>query len=141
MIKETTYNIKEIKNEIRELVGRPMSLLKRIRIGGNGSQRLVILEASKDIEELINFDNRSKFCNIELRDKGMIMHFRSRLETYAWIVPFHLLSLFKTDNSFAIYAGSEFVRLAPAHNSAINSKFFNKMLELKAELTQNTSIP
>lgn len=132
MIRETTYRLKEIKQEINAIVGKSMSILKRLKMGGNGSQRLIIVEAFKELEELINVDNKSKFCNLEIRENGIILHFRSRLETYAWIVPFHLMSLFKSEDSISIYAGAEFVRLRPAHNSTFNHKFIQKILDMKA---------
>lgn len=133
MIRETTYNIKEVRQEIAAVAGRSISLLKRLKMGGNGSQRLVIIEAFKELEELIEVDNRSRFCNIELRENGIILHFRSRLETFAWVVPFHILSLFKSDDTLSIYSGSEFVRVRAAQNAHLNHKFINKILEMKAE--------
>ena len=133
MIRETTYNIKEVRQEIAAVAGRSISLFKRLKMGGNGSQRLVIVEAFKDLEALIDVDNRSRFCNIELRENGIILHFRSRLESFAWVVPFHILSLFKSDDSLSIYAGAEFVRVKAAHNSTLNQKFINKILAMKAE--------
>jgi len=133
MILETTYNYKELRDEIREVVGKPISFFKRLRMGGNGSQRLVVIEAFDDLEKLLLVDNRSKFCNIEIREKGIILHFRSRLETFAWVVPFHLLSIFKSDNSFSVFCGADFVRLKAAHNSLLNQKFIKKILDSKAE--------
>jgi hypothetical protein len=133
MIRETTYNIKEVRQEIAAVAGSSISFFKRLKMGGNGSQRLVIIEAFKELEELIDVDNRSRFCNIELRENGIILHFRSRLESFAWVVPFHILSLFKSDDSLSIYSGSEFVRVKAAHNSLLNQKFINKILEMKAQ--------
>ena len=139
MILETTYPSKEIKKSINDAVGNPISFFRRIKLGGIGSQRFVFLEASKEFEHLIYADNKSQFCNIELRESGIILHFRSRLETFAWIVPYRLMSWFKSDNSFSIYAGVEFVRLAPAHNAALNNKFINKMLNLKSTRNEKYS--
>ncbi len=133
MIQNITYNLKEVKEAIKEEVGKPLSLIRRIRMGGNGSQRFVIAEAFNNLEILLGPDHGTRFCNIELRDKGIIMHFRSRLETYAWTVPYRLLSVFKTDDSsFSIFSGAEFVRLKAAHNSKLNHQFLNKMLEFKS---------
>jgi len=133
MILETTYNYKEVREEISDAVGKPISFFKRLRMGGNGSQRLIILEAFDELDNLISLDNKSKFCNIEIREKGIILHFRSRLETYAWVVPFYLLSIFKSDNTFSIFSGVDFVRLKAAHNSLLNQKFIKKILDCKAE--------
>lgn len=135
MLKETTYNTKEIRQEINNMVGRPLSVFKRFKIGGNGSQRLVILESFKKMDSLLDVDNRSRHCNIEIREGGIMIHFRSRLETYAWLVPFHLLSIFKSDETLSIFSGADFVRLKAAHNSQLNQKFIKKVLDLKAEYT------
>lgn len=133
MIRETTYNMKEVRQEIAGIVGNSISLLKRLKMGGNGSQRFVIIEAFKELESLIDVDNRSRFCNIELRENGIILHFRSRLETFAWVVPFRSLSLFKSDDMLSIFSGSEFVRVKAAQNASLNQKFIHKILALKAE--------
>lgn len=133
MIKNISYNYKEVNEEISETVGKSYSFLKRLKLGGSGSQRYVFIEAFKDIERLYEGDNKTRFCNIELREKGIILHFRARQETYTWVVPYHMMSLFKSDDSFSIFAGAEFVRLKAAHNAKLNHSFVKKMLDLKAE--------
>ena len=133
MIKNISYNYREVNEEITGTVGKSYSFLKRLKLGGSGSQRYVFIEAVKDIEILYEGDNKTRFCNIELREKGIILHFRARQETYAWVVPYHLMSLFKSDDSFSIFAGAEFVRLKAAHNAKLNHSFVKKILDLKAE--------
>jgi hypothetical protein len=133
MLLETTYNTKELRKKINAVVGKPLSIVKRLKMGGNGSQRLVVREAFPGLEALLAEDNRPNFCNIEIRESGLILHFRSRLETYAWIVPFHVLSLFKSSEVLSIYGGAEFVKLVPAQNAPLNHKFIQKVLTLKAE--------
>ena len=133
MVRNISYNKKELKEEILLEVGKGFSLFKRLRLGGNGSQRYVIKEASKELEKLANLDNKTNFCNIELRERGIILRFRSRLETYAWIVPYYLLSVFKNEDHFSIFAGAEFVRLTPAHNASLNTRFLTKLLEMKSK--------
>jgi hypothetical protein len=133
MIRNISYNSKEVNEEITRSVGRPYSFIKRLKLGGNGSQRLEIVEAFNDLENLLLGDNKTKFCNIELREKGIILHFRARLETHCWAVPYYLMSLFKSEDSFSIFAGAEFVRLKAAHNAKLNHSFISKILALKAE--------
>ena len=133
MIRNISFNDKELKEEIIQLVGKSFSLLSRFKMGGIGSQRYVSVEASPMIQELFEHDNKTNFCNIELREKGIILHFRSRLETFGWIVPYHLLSVFKSDDSYSIYAASDFVKLKAAHNSSLNHRFIQKLLKLKNE--------
>jgi hypothetical protein len=133
MIKNISYNYKEVNEEISGAVGKSYSFMKRLKLGGSGSQRYVIIEAFNDIEQLYERDNKTRFCNIELREKGIILHFRTRQETYGWLVPYYLMSLFKSDDSFSIFSGAEFVRLRAAHNAKLNHSFINKILNQKTE--------
>jgi len=135
MIRNISYHTRELKEELDLEVGKSFSIFKRIKMGGNGSQRFVIIEASKELEELVNRDNKTNFCNIELREKGIILRFRSVSESFAWLVPYHLMSIIKNDNYFSIFAGAEFVRLSPAHNALLNHKFLQKLLNQKTEVT------
>lgn len=133
MIRNFSYNYKEVSEEIDKSVGKSYSLLKRLKLGGSGSQRFVIVEAFNGLELLLEGDNRTRFCNIELREQGIILHFRARLENYVWVVPYRLLSLFKSDDTISVFAGAEFVRLKAAHNAKLNHSFIQKLLDLKAE--------
>jgi len=137
MLRNISYNSKELKQEIREQTGNQFSLISRLKMGGIGSQRLVLIEASPKIQELLSFDNKTNFCNIELREKGIILHFRSRLETFGWIVPYHLISIFKSENHYSIYSGADFVKLSPAHNSSLNHRFIKKLLKMKHESSKH----
>ena len=38
-----------------------------------------------------------KFVIIELRKKGIIVHIRNAVNNYVWLIPFHHLSIFKSD--------------------------------------------
>jgi hypothetical protein len=133
MIRNISYNSKELREEMISSVGKSFSMLKRIKLKGIGSQRYVLFEASKELEQLISRDNMTNFCNIELRKKGVVLRFRSKSETYGWMVPFHLLSIIKSEDYFAIFAGADFVRLKAAQNSPLNHKFIQKLLQLKLE--------
>ena len=82
MIKNLSYNSKKINTVLLELVGRPFSFIERLKLGGIGSNKLVIADASKEIVELLRLDNNVNYCNIEIRKNGLIIRFRSLLETY-----------------------------------------------------------
>ena len=57
MVRNISYNKKEVREEILEEVGKSYSLFKRLKLGGNGSQRYVMQEASKELEKLASLDN------------------------------------------------------------------------------------
>ncbi|MEM9000014.1 MAG: hypothetical protein AAGB24_07095 [Bacteroidota bacterium] len=134
MLLNVSYNDKTITKKIEEAVGKPFTLKQRIQLGGIGSPKLYITETSIEIRNLLILDNNLDCCNIELRPKGIITRFRSRLETYALIVPFHKLSLYKGDFAvYAIYKDHYFIKVR-SDTKAIQ-KYFKKLLEYKADNT------
>ncbi len=132
IIRNISYNNKEIKSEIKALVGQPYSFLERIKMGGNGSPRLVVATATDEIEKLLAVDNRTRYCNIELRPKGLILSLRSRLETYAWIIPYTQLTLFRTTGYLELYSHGNHVKLAGFTNSKSAQRFLRKIIMAKA---------
>ena len=81
MLLNISYNDIKQKNEIDKLVGKPFSIKKRLKMGGIGSEKMIISSASVNIKNLLLLDNNINKCNIELRPKGIIVFFRSLLET------------------------------------------------------------
>jgi hypothetical protein len=110
MIRNVSTRNRDIENEIADLVGNSYSLFdrfRRFRMGGNGSPRLTIIDASEQIKELLLKDSYINYCNVEMRPRGIVVGFRSRLETYAWCIPYNKLSVFKNKLSYTIYAEKE----------------------------------
>ena len=69
MLKNISYNNPKIIDEINNYVGKPYTILKRLKIGGIGSSKLIINSADSIIENLLNLDNNLNCCNIEIRPK------------------------------------------------------------------------
>ena len=88
MLKNISYNDSKVFDEINNYVGKPYTIFQRLRIGGIGSSKLIINKADSKISNLLNLDNNINKCNIEIRPKGIIIRFRSLLETYGLIIPF-----------------------------------------------------
>ena len=97
MIKNITYNNPEIQKEIDALVGKSYTLIQRIKMKGTGSARHQIMECSSEIHALLQLDNNTNVCSIEIRPRGVVIHFRSILETFGWAIPYYKLSIYKTD--------------------------------------------
>ena len=76
MLLNISYNDIEQKKEIDKLVGKPFSIKERFKMGGIGSEKLIISSASVNIRNLLLLDNNINKCNIELRPKGIIVFFR-----------------------------------------------------------------
>ena len=131
MLKNISYNNPKIIDEINNYVGKPYTILKRLKIGGIGSSRLIINSADSIIENLLNLDNNLNYCNIEIRTKGIIIHFKSLLETYGLIVPFYKLKIFKGKaNEYSIYIDNFFIKVNASEKN--EHDFFKKILRLRA---------
>ena len=57
MLLNISYNDPAQKKQIEESVGKPFSLQKRWKMGGIGSQKLIISSASIDIHNLLILDH------------------------------------------------------------------------------------
>ena len=132
MLLNVTYNEPEIKEKIDIALGKPFSLKERWDKGGIGSSKLVITQASIDIHNLLILDNNRNTCNIELRPKGIILRFRSLLETYALIIPYYKLTLYKGKaQEYSIYKDNQFIKVSA--DTRATFKFFNKLSREKVD--------
>lgn len=132
MLVNVSYNNKELSRRIDEQVGKPFGLKERWSMRGIGSPKLEIISTSVAIRNLLILDNNLDSCNIELRPKGIILRFRSLLETYALIIPFYKLSIYKGDLAvYSLYKDHHFVKVK-ADTKAIQ-KYFKKLLDYKAD--------
>jgi hypothetical protein len=132
MLVNVSYNNREITRKVDEEVGQPFTLKERWAMGGIGSPKLFITEASIEIRNLLVLDNNLDSCNIELRPKGIILRFRSLLETFALVIPFYKLTIYKGDFAvYSIYRDHYFIKVR-SDTKAIQ-KFFRKLLDYKAD--------
>lgn len=132
MLFNVSYNDPEVKRKIDEEVGRPFSFLERMMMGGNGSPKLIITGASIQIHNFLILDNNRDICNIELRPAGIIIRFRSLLETYGLIIPYYKLNLYKGQaQEYTLYRDNYFIRISAADKST--HEFMKKVLHYKAE--------
>ncbi|MBS9461778.1 hypothetical protein KIM67_05105 [Flagellimonas sp. 389] len=132
MLLNVSYNDKTITKKIDEAVGKPFTLKERFALKGIGSPKLFITETSIEIQNLLILDNNLNACNIEMRPKGIIVRFRSLLETYGLIIPYYKLTIYKGDFAiYSIYRDSYFIKVR-SDTKAIQ-KFFKKLLDYKAD--------
>jgi len=138
MLLNVSYNNKEITRKIDAEVGKPFTLKERWAMGGIGSPKLFITETSLEIRNLLILDNNLDSCNVEIRPKGIIVRFRSLLETFALVIPFYKLTIYKGDFAiYSIYRDHYFIKVR-SDTKAIQ-KFFKKLLNYKTD-TAPTSI-
>ncbi|MGB5357734.1 MAG: hypothetical protein WBN11_13680 [Eudoraea sp.] len=132
MLLNVSYNNPTIKRKIDEEVGPVFSLRERWALKGIGSPKLFITDASIQIGNLLILDQNLNTCQIELRPKGIILSFRSLLETYALIIPYYKLRIYKGDFAvYSVYKDEYFVKVK-SDTKAIQ-KFFKKILDYRAD--------
>ncbi|WP_276390506.1 hypothetical protein [Eudoraea chungangensis] len=132
MLLNVSYNNPSIKKKVEEAVGPVYSLKERWAMKGIGSPKLFITDASIQISNLLILDQNLNTCQIEIRPKGIIMSFRSLLETYALVIPYYKLRIYKGD--FAVYSVfiDEYFIKVRSDTKAIQ-KFFKKILDHRAD--------
>ena len=130
MLLNISYNDPRQKKEIDNIVGKPFSLQNRWKMGGIGSGKLVINSSSIEIHNLLILDKNINTCNIEIRPKGVIVRFRSLLETYGLIIPYFKLKLYKGKSKiYSIYKDQYYIKVK-AEKPSIHD-FFKKISNQK----------
>ncbi|OUW34345.1 MAG: hypothetical protein CBD39_04735 [Flavobacteriaceae bacterium TMED179] len=134
MLLNISYNDPNQRKLIEKLVGKAFSLQKRWSMGGIGSEKLIIKSSSVDIHNLLILDQNVNICNIELRPKGIIIRFRSLLETYGLIIPYYKLKLYKgKSQEYSIFLDNHYIKIL-ADRKGIHS-FFKKINNHKVSNT------
>lgn len=138
MLYNVSYNTPEIFAKIDKEVGKPFGFLDHFKNGGIGSPKLFVNSASPDIDELYSQDSYINSCNIELRPNGIIVRFRSILETYALPIPYYKLVLYKGKaDEYSIYRDQHFLKLRGDKPPVI--KFMNRIIEGKAAYQESVN--
>ena len=132
MLVNVSYNKPKLKKEIDETVGKAFSFKERLKLGGIGSGKLFITSANTSIHNLLILDSYLNTCGIELRPDGIIVSFRSLLETYALIIPYYKLTIYKSKaEEYSIYRDHYFIKVKADRKSIHN--FLKKLQNCKAQ--------
>ena len=135
MLVNVSYNNPEIKRKVNEAVGKPFSFRERIKQRGIGLGHLIITASSSQIQELFDLDNNWNKCNIELRPQGIIIGFRSLLESYALVIPYWKLNLYKGKaEEYSFYIDQHFIKIeAKAKDKRVHN-FVKRIMTQRASL-------
>jgi hypothetical protein len=130
MLFDTSIKNKEVKEEINRFVGRPFHLLDMFKIGSIGSSRMEVVQYSKLFAGVMSKSKQAVFANIALRPKGIVVVLNIRLSNYSWVIPYHHLSIFKTD-VLSIHSQGEVLKLKLQGKQ--NHQLIQKILQLKED--------
>ena len=132
MLFNTTLNNKDAAANINEMLGKSYSFIKAVKLGGVGSKRMVIAAVSPGFSNLINVISDINYGNIELREKGIVVHVNKGLKNFSWAIPYYQLHTYKTEG-FSIHAQGNFVRFKNNKLLKENKKFIQKIVNFKIE--------
>ena len=132
MLVNFSHNDPKIILKINEAVGAPFPLVERFKMLGVGSPKMRIIKSSIEIHNLLILDQNTNTCNIELRPKGIIIGFQKRLETYALVIPYYKLSLYKGDlNAYTFFKDHYLMKVLATENDKKIHSFITKILAEK----------
>lgn len=138
MLLHVSYSDSENTRKIDAELGKPFTLMERLKMGGIGSPKLIMTDASLQISNLMNLDNNTNVCNIEMRPKGIIVGFRSGLNSYALIIPYYKLVLYKgKSEEYSIYKDTYFVKIEARPKDKDVHRFMKKLLDAKSQADRN----
>lgn len=131
MLLNLSYKDPVVNDKLIAQVGKGFSLKERIKLKGIGSGRYVVVAASPNIQNLLLLDTNVNWCQIEMRPKGLVVRFRKLLDTYGFVIPYHKLSIFKTDRGYTLHKDQQFATLQAQNEEGLKS-FMDKVMIYKA---------
>ena len=130
MILDSTYANKQNKQLINDIIGRPYSIIESLKMGGIGSKRMVIEEASPNFNQYLNRVSDINYANIEMRPNGILIFINKGLKNFTWIIPYYKLVIYKT-NGTSIHAEGKFIHFRNDSNFKENKTFLKKLVKAK----------
>ncbi|ARV05650.1 hypothetical protein BTO04_02590 [Polaribacter sp. SA4-10] len=132
MVFDTTYKNEDYNQQSLLLVGKSFRFIERIKQGGIGSSRLIIKSKSPKLDLGKLKFGEIDYGNIELRPRGIIVHYTSKLERFSWIIPYYRLVIYNSQ-FFSIHANGNCIQFLKNKNYSTNKKFIDKMIAIKNE--------
>lgn len=134
MLFDTSIKDKKVKQQINQLVGKPFNLIDILKIGTIGSSRMEVVAYSKLFNNVMAWNKQAIYANLSMRPNGLLVIINVRLSNYSWVIPYHYLSIFKTD-LLVIHGQGEFLKLKISPEQ--NKKLIDKILAEKAKRNPN----
>lgn len=134
MLLNVSYNNPVVKNKITEAVGPTFTIRERFKMKGIGSSKLFITETSIQIHNLLILDGYINTCNIEMRPKGILVGFRSLLESYVLVIPYYKLTIYKGKaEEYGLYRDNYFIKIRAKAKDKTTHNFIKKIMDYKAD--------
>ncbi|PWJ40186.1 hypothetical protein [Sediminitomix flava] len=136
MLYDVSYRDDNITRAINLKVGKPFSIWRRFKLKGIGSRRMVIHKISTSHKEKLHGFQDTIYSIIELRPKGIIVYINNGLQTLAWVVPFHLLTIQKA-RFISFHAEGQFIQYKSSYANI--KSFVDKVFKMRYEALRAAS--
>lgn len=131
-IVDLSYPSKKVKEFILDTVGKPYGIFKKFKMKGVGSSRLIIANYSEHFEAYFDDKLNINYASIELRPKGILVHFYQGQSHFAWLIPHFRLNYYHTE-THGVYSNGKFICFHKEFLKVRYDAFFKKMAVTQKE--------
>ena len=135
MLLKTSIDRKQKEIEIEQRCGQSFNLLTKFKNQLFGSPKYKIISIYPDVIGFVQSNDLIN-CNLELRQKGVVLYFRFKQDEYAIYGRFNQTVFQSSNNIFEIQIGNDIVKSEIQYTKG-HQKFIGKFLELKNENLNN----
>lgn len=112
MLLNLSHEFAKKKEIMRSEIGNPFDLEQREKLEGTSIAGLPVTAASIDLYNLMVLNDQQVECSIEMRPKGVSINFRSKNDTYALVIPFYKLKIYKgRAEEYSFYKDHYFIKI------------------------------
>ena len=129
---DTTRTDRKRDKLINQRMGKPYSFWERIKKGGIGCSRMVIDQMSEGFNQIKNLGSGIRFCNVELRPNGILVHFNCNHKSYCWPIAYHHINIYSSQY-LSIHAQGQFIKFRRVDAFGGNASCFKKLQDLIVE--------
>lgn len=123
-----------VKAKIDEAIGKTFTLEERKRLEKTSSANHEITGASIEIYNLLALNETRSTCTLEMRPKGMVISFRSNLDTYALVIPNHKLRVYKgSAEQYSFHEDQHFIKIWAGKSDSDLHSFIKKIRNNKSD--------
>ena len=134
MLVRLTPDYAAVKAKIDEAVGKTFTLEERKRLEKTSSANHEITGASIDIYNLLALNENRSTCTLEMRPKGIVISFRSNLDTFALVIPNYKLRIYKgSAEEYSFHEDQHFIKIWAGKTDAELHSFIRKMRNNKSD--------
>lgn len=135
MLLNISNDFTEKKKQIDELVGSAFNLEERKKLDGVSLRNIPVTAASIDLYNLMILNEAQQtHCNFEMRQKGLIISFRAKDDTYSLVIPYYKLKIYKGKaEEYSFYKDKYFVKILAGAKEADVHSFVKKLGHYKAD--------